>query len=309
MPLDPQIQEQLELFKNLNVPPLHQRPLKALRTPYSRLPQRAEPQAVALVEERYIPGPDGEVPARIYTPSENGPHPLLIYLHGGGWTFGNLESGDASCRALAAGAGCVVVSVDYRLAPEHPFPAGLEDGYAATVWAAQHATELKADASRLAVCGESAGGNLAAAVAMLARNRGGPAVALQVLIYPNTDAYGDLPSMLEAGDTLIITRADVLALLNNYAPTDADKANPLVSLMRAPDLSRLPAALVITAEYDPLRDEGERYAERLREAGVPVTLSRYDGMIHGFFSMAHVLDSGQQAIEQVSVALRTAFSH
>ena len=268
-------------------------------------PPRVE--AVAHVEEREIPGgaQGARIPVRIYNPGPaSGPLAVEVYFHGGGWVVGDLESHDAVCRAVANRAGCVVVSVDYRLAPESPFPAPLEDAYAATRWVAEHAAEIGADPDRLAVGGDSAGGNLAASVCLLARERGGPRIALQVLVYPVTDGGCATGSYDEFARSFSLERADMLWYWNHYLG-DQDRLQPLASPFRAPDLSGLPPALIITAGYDPLRDEGEAYAQRLREAGVPTTLTRYDGVIHGFLGMLGVVDESQQAIEQVAHALRT----
>ncbi len=201
----------------------------------------------------------------------------------------------------------MTISVDYRLAPEHKFPAAPEHAYAATVWAAAHADELGGDAARLAVGGDSAGGNLAAMVALVARGRGGPALAFQLVIYPATDLRMNTPSIAENGAGYGLDTAEMIWFGNHYMRDDADKLNPLVSPLLAPDLGGLPPALVVTAEYDPLRDEGERYGERLRAAGVPVTIRRYDGMIHGFVSTAAIFDTGRRAVDDIAAALRAAF--
>jgi acetyl esterase len=268
-------------------------------------PPRAEP--VAQVEDRQIPGVDraGNIPIRIYRPGLSAePIAVEVYFHGGGWVVGDLDSHDAICRAVANRAGCVVVSVDYRLAPESPYPAALEDAYAATRWVADHAASIGADPYRLAVGGDSAGGNLATAVCLLARERGGPAIALQILVYPVIDGGCATGSYEEFAQDFSLERDDMLWYWDQYLG-DQDRLQPLVSPLRATDLGGLPPALIITAGYDPLRDEGEAYAQRLREAGVPTTLTRYDGVIHGFLGMLGVVDESQQAIEQVAHALRT----
>ena len=212
----------------------------------------------------------GQIGARVYTPEGNLPMGVLVYFHGGGWVLGDLESHDRVCRALANQAGCVVVSVDYRLAPEHVFPAGAEDCYAATKWVSENAASINADATRLAVGGDSAGGNLAAVVSMMARDRGGPAINFQLLLYPVTDCALDTPSQKEfAADGFVLSRADMEWFWKNYADTVAEKNNPYACPLRAKDLKSLPPALVLTASHDPLRDEGERFAGRLIAAGVP----------------------------------------
>jgi len=256
-----------------------------------------------------VPGPDGDLDARLYRPAgaPDGPLPVLAYFFGGGWVLGNLETGDGVCRRLCADAGCLVVAVAYRLAPEHPFPAAPRDCHAAVTWLAEHAAELGGDPGRIAVAGDSAGGNLAAAVTLQAREAG-PALAAQVLIYPNV-AYGaDTPSMRDNTDPYFFNRTSVDWYWGHYLADPADGADPLASPLGAADLGGLPPALVITAEYDPLRDEGEQYAERLRAAGVPVELARYDGMTHGFFTMTGALEAAREATARAAEYLRKAFS-
>ena len=266
-----------------------------------------EADAVGRVENRTIPGPAGEIPVRIYTPSGSGPHPILVYFHGGGWVLCNLDTHDGTCRSLCNQARCVVVSVDYRLAPEHKFPNGLEDCYAATRWSAEHAHELGGDAHRIAVGGDSAGGNLAACVSLLARERGGPRLVHQLLVYPVTDARFDTTSYRDNAEGFFLTRGAMQWFWNHYLRGEADAANPLAAPLRASDLSNLPPATVITAEYDPLRDEGESYARRLEEAGVPTRLARYDGVIHGFFGMGAILAKARDATALAAGELRKSF--
>jgi acetyl esterase/lipase len=268
------------------------------------------PPEIYRVEDRHIAGPAGQIKVRIYTPEGQPPMGILVYYHGGGWVLGDLESHDGVCRALSNGAGCVVVAVDYRLAPEHPFPAAPDDCYAATKWVADNAQSLGGDPSRIAIGGDSAGGNIAAAVAMMARDRSGPAICFQLLFYPVTDAALDTPSQKEfAGDGFVLSRADMEWFWNHYLEPGTDKQNPYASPFRAKDLSKLPPALVMTASHDPLRDEGERFAERLMTAGTKVTCTRYDGVTHGFISFADALDQGKKGLQQASEALRQAFAH
>ena len=264
-------------------------------------------EPVHAVEDRTIPGPAGEIPVRVYRPSAATGLPVLVYLHGGGWVICDLETHDPTCRAISNGADCVVVSVDYRLAPEHKFPAAADDAYAATAWVAQHAQELGADASRVAIGGDSAGGNLTAAVALMARERAGPPLAFQVLIYPVLDLASESASRKENGEGYFLTAAGMTWYEEQYLRDDADRKNVLASPLLAGDLAGLPPALVVTAEYDPLRDEGEAYGRRLTEAGVPATVSRYDGMFHGFLAFAGALDGATRAQAEVFAALRTAF--
>jgi acetyl esterase len=248
------------------------------------------------------------MPTRIYMPYGTGPFPVLVYLHGGGWVIGDLEAYDATCRALTNAAGCLVVAMEYRLAPEHKFPAAPEDCYAATCWVAANAAAIGGDPRRIAVGGDSAGGNLAAVVAQMARDRGGPALVYQLLVYPVTNYGYDTASYEENAEGYLLTRNAMVWFWNHYLRSAADGNNPLASPLRASDLRDLPPAMVLTAEFDPLRDEGEAYAMRLQEAGVPVTLKRYTGTIHGFFSLDAVLDQGKQAMADAAAALRTIFA-
>jgi acetyl esterase len=248
------------------------------------------------------------MPVRLYTPPGRGPFPVLVYFHGGGWVIGNIAAYDPTCRALTNAAGCVVVSVEYRLAPEHKFPAAPEDCYAALQWVATNAAAINGEPARLAIGGDSAGGNLTAVVAQMARDRGGPPLVYQVLVYPVTDYNYNTASYRENADGYLLTRDAMGWFWNHYLRSQADGSNPLASPLRAPNLRGLPPALVLTAEFDPLRDEGEAYAARLQETGVPVTLKRYDGMIHGFFSLGTVLDQGKQAMADAAAALRGAFA-
>jgi acetyl esterase len=270
------------------------------------LAQAGEPETVGSVEDRLIRGPASELPVRIYTPAgvEQGPLPALVYLHGGGWVLGSIESHDPVCRALANHARCLVVSVGYRLAPEHPFPAAPEDCYAATCWVAEHAREIKADPARIAVGGDSSGGNLAAAVTLMARDRQGPALCYQVLIYAETDYYEPgTVSYTTYREGYGLTREEMIWFWDQYLARPEDRVHPYAAPLRATDLSNLPPALIITAEYDPVRDEAEHYARRLQQAGVPVQLSRYAGMIHGFFRMFALFVQSRQALEEVAEAL------
>jgi acetyl esterase len=267
---------------------------------------RGSPKDVAKIEDRKVPGPGGQIPVRIYTPSGNGPFGALAYFHGGGWVIGNIETHDVVCRDLTASAGCVTISVDYRLAPEHKFPAAPEDCYAVTKWAAENARSLNIDANRIAVGGDSAGGNLAAVVAQMARDRNGPKIAFQLLVYPATDCANETPSQREfTQDGYILSRADMNWFYGHYLSA-SDKANPYVCPALAKTLAGLPPAFVLTAEVDPLRDEGEAYAEALRKAGVKVKSKRYNGVCHGFFSMAALIDKGKEAIADSCAELRAA---
>jgi acetyl esterase/lipase len=264
-------------------------------------------EPVAQVRELRISGPAGELAGRMYRPGQGGTLPVLVYFFGGGWSLGTLDTCDAVCRMLANAARCACVAVSYRLAPEHKFPAAVEDCYAGTAWVAEHAAELGVDAARLAVGGDSSGGNLAAAVALLARDRGGPALAHQLLVYPNTDYSADTASMREVTDRYFFNPTSIAWYWGMYLGSPQDGSNPLASPLRADDLSGLPPATVITAEHDPLRDEGELYADRLRQAGVPAETIRYDGMMHGFFTMVGILDTAREAVTTAASRLAAGF--
>ena len=267
---------------------------------------------VASVEDMDLPGPDGPVAVRLYRPTglspSGGPPPLLVWLHGGGWVIGDLTTADPTAREMCAGAGVVVASVDYPLAPEHPFPSGPEACLAVTRRLAEEADALGVDPARIAVGGDSAGGNLAAVTALLARDRGGPPLAFQLLVYPATDLLLSFPSVRHNGEGYGLTERAMEWFANHYLSDGGDPKDPMASPMYADDLSGLPPALVITAEFDPLRDEGEAYAKRMQEAGVPVTASRYDGQIHGFFQMTAALAGGRRAVAEATAALKVALS-
>lgn len=312
MPVDPQVQAYLDRVATLNMSPLSGLTPEAARRQVVEslaLFEDEEGEVVARVENRTIPGPAGEIPVRVYKPEGSGPFPLLVFFHGGGWVVCDLDTHDGACRSLVNGAGCVVVSVDYRLAPEHKFPAAPEDCYAATKWVADHAAEIGGDPSRLAVGGDSAGGNLAAVVSQMARDRGGPGLVLQLLIFPVTDFAAQNASKRENNEGYDLSVEDMDWFNNHYLNSQEDSLNPLASPMLAKDLSGLPPALIITAEYDILRDEGEDYGRRLQEAGVPTTISRYEGMIHGFFGMPKTFDKATLAMNEATQALRAAFKH
>lgn len=316
MPLDPQV---ALLLRQLDASNSDSTDASPAAPPVAELRRQSDQMAKALagpaepvqhIRDLRIPGPGGAIPLRLYTPAGNGPFPVLVYFHGGGWVFGSVETHDSICRSLANRAGCLVASVDYRLAPEHKFPAAVEDCYAATQWVSTQAATLQADPARMAVGGDSAGANLAAVVALLARERGTPPLGYQVLIYPVTDYYvPGTASYQDYAEGYFATKADMIWCWQQYLTEEAEGVHPYAAPLRAADLSHLPPALVITAEYDPLRDEGEQYARRLQAAGVPTRLSRYEGTIHSFFRMAGVLEQGRQAHQEVGSALRAAFVH
>jgi acetyl esterase len=309
MPLDPQAQALLGQIAAIGAPPMHELSVEEARQAFVNfMATQADGEPVGAVRDCTIPGAAGEMPARIYSPHGTGPFPALVYFHGGGWVIGNLEAYDATCRAVTNAARCLVVAMEYRLAPEHKFPAAPEDCYAATQWVAANAASLGGDPRRIAIGGDSAGGNLAAVVAQMARDRGEPALCYQLLVYPVTDYDFGTPSYRENADGYLLTKDDMTWFWNHYLPNAAAGSHPMAAPLRAPSLNGLPPAFVLTAEFDPLRDEGEAYAARLRDAGVAVTLKRYHGMIHGFFSMGAMLAQGKQAMQDAGAALRAAFA-
>jgi acetyl esterase len=263
---------------------------------------------VARIEEMKIPGPGGEIPIRVYWPEENGPLPALVYYHGGGWVIGDLDTNDNLARMLAQKASAVVVSVDYRLAPEHPFPAAVDDCYAALQWVSRNAEQLNVDPSRIAVGGGSAGGNLTAAVALMARDSLGPGLVAQVMFYPATNLLElTTDSHRDFADGYGLTRAHVEFFRDSYLPEPADRKSPYASPLLAESLENLPPAIVITAGFDVLRDEGIAYAERLEAAGVPTLHTDYPTMIHGFVTMDRVFGEAEEAIDAAAAVLSKAF--
>lgn len=308
MPIDPAIATLLAEADKIDP-----RPIEALSVAEARarggsvsVAPALPPQPVAQVRELIIDTLP-PIPARLYRP-RSGTLPLLVYFHGGGWVVGSVAISDPFCRALANASGCAVVSVDYRLAPEDRYPAAADDAYAATRWSADHASDLGIDASRIAVGGSSAGGNLAAVVALMARERGTPKVAFQLLHVPVTDHDFDTPSYRVNGSGFGLTRSGMRWFWDNYAPDPKLRDEPYASPLRAKDLSGLPPAHIVTAECDPLRDEGKAYATRLRQAGVPTTYVEYPGMVHGFTGMAMSIPMGRTAIDDMSAALRKALA-
>lgn len=308
MPLDPQAQAFLDQMVAFGAQPLNTLSPEDARKAFDLLAELSElkPEPVAKVEDRLIPGPVGQIPIRVYTPQGTEPFPVLIFFHGGGFVLGSIKIYEELCRALTNGADCIVVSVDYRVAPEHKFPAAVEDCYAAIKWVAGNAKAIGGDPTHIAVGGDSAGGNLAAVVSLMARDQGTPPLVYQLLVYPTTSFALDTPSCQENADGYFLTRDDMVWFRNLYLRSNADRDDPYASPLQAQDLRGLPSALVITAEFDPLRDEGEAYAARLREADVAVVCTRYNGMIHGFLSMP--FDQGKKGRQEVVAALRSAFA-
>lgn len=300
MPLDPQVEAMRAQRAADNVPQLYTQTLEEARAADLASIQAAggSLEHVHHVEDVVT---ESGLPLRIYRPDAEGPLPTLVYFFGGGWTLGSIDTADGICRQLANAVPCQVITVGYRLAPENPFPAAVNDCHQATQWIAAHAAELRV--GRIAVGGDSAGGNLAAATTLLARESG-PSLAAQLLVYPNTLYGSDTASMRAGDDPFLFNKTSVGWYWDHYLTDPADGRNPLASPLLAESHANLPPALVITAEFDPLRDEGEFYAEKLYAAGVPTQLSRYDGMVHGFFAMSGVLDGGRKAIAEAAEFLQ-----
>ncbi|OBK48206.1 alpha/beta hydrolase [Mycobacterium sp. 1081908.1] len=291
------------------IPPMRRRGLAAVRAGLESTPPPEAMPEMARVTEASIPGPAGAIPARIYRPTDDPAQPALVYFHGGGLVMGSNHSFEPLARELASAAAATVVSVDYRLAPESPPPAQFDDAYAATEWVSRRAADLGVDAQRIAVVGDSAGGSLAAAVALAARDRGGPALYAQVLLYPGLDRDMSVPSLAAQADAPMLTRDDIDYM---HALVDGDAGPPTDRYLvpaYAADLSGLPPAIVVTGGCDPIRDWGERYADRLRDAGVQIVSARYPGMYHGFLMRSEATARGRLAIAEIGALLRAKFSH
>jgi acetyl esterase len=292
-----------------DIPPMRQRGLDAVRAAIESAPLPDKMPEMASIADGAIPAPAGPVPARIYRPTSDSVQPALVYFHGGGLVMGSNHSFEPLARALAAASAATVVAVNYRLAPESPPPAQFDDAYAATEWASRNADDLGVDAGRLAVVGDSAGGSLAAAVALAARDRGGPAICAQALLYPGLDRDMAAASITALADAPMLTRDDIDYL---HALSDGDGGLPRDQYLvpaYASDLSRLPPAIVVTAGCDPTRDWGERYAVRLRDAGVQTTITRYPGMYHGFLMRSDATARGRLAIAEIGALLRAKFAY
>ncbi len=327
MPLDRDTADMLRQLELAGMPELSElSPIAARGLSFAAPPDEPVPVASAidrLIKAHELPGSNDpsiaseflgptknypDIPVRIYRPLVPTGKGALVYFHGGGWILGDLDSHDDICRRLAGGAGITVISVDYRLAPETPFPGPLKDCYAATRWAAHNAAELDIDPHRIAVGGDSAGGNLAAAVALLARDESWPTIRFQLLIYPVTDARFDTPSYRDNAQGYLLTRQSMKWFWNHYVPNEDDRTLAYASPLRADYYGALPEALVQTAEYDPLRDEGEAYANAMLSAGVTVKHTRYTGLIHGFFGMSETVAASRAAIREATAALHNALS-
>jgi len=304
----PQVEAILERAAASPLPPYHSVSPFVARRIYRDTRAALAPAAQPVSEARLVVG-DG-IALRSYRPNGVAREeilPVLVYIHGGGWTIGDIDTHDSLCRQLANGARCAVFSIDYRLAPEYPFPAAVDDCIRATSWIAGNAAVLSVDPRRIAIGGDSAGGNLAAVIAIHARDKGGPALAFQLLIYPATDQRCGFPSHQANGEGYLLTRASIDFFRGCYLPRPEDWNDWRASPLLAGDLSRLPPALVITAGFDPLRDEGRAFAERLAAEGTPATYKEYEDMVHGFILFGGVLDTANAAVADCCAALRRAF--
>lgn len=305
MPLDADVKAMLDRLQELGLPEAHEVGVAEARAAYARAPKPTG-DPLTLVEDREVPGPAGPIPVRCYASSVEAPLGTLVFFHGGGWVLSNVDGHDALARRLAARSGALVVSAEYRLAPEHPFPAPHDDCWAVTAWLAEHGERWGADPARLAVGGDSAGGNLAAGVALRARDDG-LALAHQLLMYPCLDTDFERPSYRDNAQGYFLSAANMRWFWDQFVPSE-HREHPYAVPMRAQDVSGVAPALIQTAEFDPLRDEGEAYGQRLTEAGVPVTVTRYDGVIHGFISRWEQIARATQAHDEAGDALRRALA-
>lgn len=299
--LDRDVADQLAALSALGAPALSDGTVEQARRNYAAAP-KPDGDELARVEDRTVPGPGGPIPIRLYADSTSDGLPVIAFFHGGGWVLSSVDGHDSLARRIAARTGMLVVSVDYRLAPEFPFPAPHDDCWAVTAWLAEHAESVGGDPSRLAVCGDSAGGNLAAGVALRARDEGLP-LRFQALVYPCIDdRQSDYPSMTKNAEGYFLTAGDMNWFWGHFVP-EAHRLDPRAVPARASDLSDLAPAFVATAEYDPLRDEGEKYADRMLDAGVPVEVIRYHGVVHGFVSRWHTMARAERAHDDLADAL------
>ncbi|WP_266077043.1 alpha/beta hydrolase [Haladaptatus caseinilyticus] len=303
--MDDEMADAIEKIEGMGVPPWHAMSIESARRIEDDVFTADEREGIHFVRNLSITGPRGDIPIRVYRPDVQ-EAPVVVFYHGGGWVLGTLDSIDGVCRELANRANCVVVSVDYRLAPEHPFPAGVDDAFAALEWVESHADSFGGDPSRLGVAGTSAGGNLAAVTALRAHEFDGPSLAHQCLLYPITNHAFDTDSYVENGDGPLLSRADMEWFWDHYLRSPVDGANPFASPLRASDLSGLPPATVVTCGYDPLRDEGIAYADRLAEADVQVRHNHYPGMAHGFLSLTDMVSTADEAMDAVAESIQSS---
>jgi acetyl esterase len=308
--LHPQVAAALKMAEELNLPALNTQTPEAARASAKERTKNAprELEDVQNVRDAVIPGPGGDLKIRIYTPSTGTDHSLILWFHGGGWVIGDLDNEDAACRVIANSTDSVIVSIDYRLAPDVRFPEPVEDCYAGLLWAHENASALGADGSRIAVAGTSAGGNLSAAVALMARDRKGPSISHQVLFCPVVDHDFGTASYSANADGYMLSRDSMVWFWDHYIGPDGDGSHPYASPIRAESLADLPATTIIAAEYDPLVDEAEAYADALKTAGNDVTYKCYAGMIHGFNGQVGIFDTARDALAEATNRLNASFS-
>ena len=311
MTLDPGAQRVLEMVANSGLPKYEDVDPATARTLYSkgRAVMQPDPQEVAETRDLSAPGPAGPIPLRLYRPIGSSPEdvlPVLIYYHGGGFVIGDIETHDGVCRHLANASKCAVISVHYRLAPEHKFPAAVEDAFATAQWVADQERSLNLDTSRIAVGGDSAGGNLSTVVCLLARDAGQPKIAFQMLLYPGTDLSMSLPSQQRLAEGYLLTKYNQRWFLDHYTRSEEDKADWRASPLRAPSLKGLPPAYIMTAGYDPVSDDGIVYGERLQKEGVQVAMRHFENQIHGFLTMGRIIPDSAVALDEAGAALRKA---
>ena len=306
MPLDPQAQAVVDAIRARGGPGLHAMTPAQARATLAAMPRPIGPD-VASVVDWLVPGPSGPVSVRVCTPEGKGPFPAMVWSHGGGWIVGGHNSANAICRRIANAVGCIAVSVAYRKAPEHKFPAASEDAYATVKWLHENGGAINADPARIAIAGEASGGNVAAAAALMARDRGGPPLVFQLLVSPIIERDFGTDSYRDNGAGYRLTREMAEWYWTTYLPSDEDATNPYASPIHAESLGGLPPTLVLTPEYDPLRDDGKKYAAALKEAGVAVAYSEYAGQIHGFVGMPEEIDRANDALAEMAAALKVAF--
>lgn len=306
MPLDSESQAFIDYLNSLGNPPSETVSPQEARKNFSKIFQSPGPE-LELVEDRFIPSINGDIPIRFYKPSKSKQLPLLVWFHGGGMLVGDLDSADGIARFLCSGSECSVVSVDYRLSPENKFPAALEDCYNVTKWIFDHPKDFDTNPEQIAVGGDSAGGNLAAAVSIMSRDKKQPHIAHQLLVYPMLDCNFSTSSYIDNSEGYLLTKSAMKSYWNQYLATEKDKDNPYALPLQLKDYSNLPPALIITTEFDPLRDEGELYAKRLKDSKVNVVCTRYDGVFHGFFGRTTLIKKGRLAMDEACLSLKKAF--
>ena len=309
MPLDPVAQKIVDTAKESGLPPVFAIPVEEARARMRASFVTTEaPEPVGSVNDTFIPCEWGNMSIRIYTPVGEGTFPIFVFFHGGGWTLNSIETHDSVCRHITNLSECIVISVEYRLAPEFKYPAANDDAYAAVEWAINNASKINGDPKKIIVGGDSSGATQATVVCMMARDRGTLEIGYQVLVYPPTDYYDPgTKSYIENGYGYPIGRDFMVWVWDNFLPKDVDLNDPYVCPLRARNFSNLPPAIVLTGEFDPLRDEGEEYARKLQNAGVDVELKRYDGMLHGYIMQYRIMHQGQDALERIAAGIKKRF--